>query len=293
MQLVPVRSQDEIEVSLLAMKIAWRLNELAALRAELAPLESAFSAFERMVSRHSAAVTRERDRLRTLCSELESFTTRIHARLTADPDGVLDAVFSPAELRRIGELFGVDIPDDWFGDARTRRASTDWDWADAESPEESAHTPTLSDDARAELRNIYRELARMYHPDLAAHAGDLAFRQEMMHRINDAWHARDIDALRAIQRDISSSPTASFALVWHRGELARVEAECQSVRARIAALRGSKTRALWHDAALAQASIARHIERLRAEIDALTARHEQAVSEFHTALQWYASARAR
>lgn len=292
MQLVPVRTQEEIELALLAMRIAWRMDELAALRTELAPLEAAFSAFEHTVAAQSSMVTAERNRLRSRCNELEGFTSRIHARLSADPEGVLSSVFSPEEIRRIGDLFGIDIPDDWFGEWCATTSSRDWDWVEFHrSPTKPAQYPASAE--RAELRLLYRQLARTYHPDLARSDSERMWRQEMMHRINTAWHSHDLATLQSLWRGISPDKVNSYRLVWHRQELSRIDEECRVARNRIAALRSSKTRALWYDSALAQASIARYLQRLRAEIAELRDREEQAHDEFRSALRWLSSSRHR
>lgn len=118
-----------------------------------------------------------------------------------------------------------------------------------------------------------------------------------MLRINQAWHMRDLVAMREISADVTDLirgkllSAVAYRLAWHRRELARLEDECEQLRIRITSLRSSKTVALWHNPALANAAIARHVTRLQQEIATLTSRHESALEEFRLALGSYAANR--
>lgn len=299
MHLVPIITIEEVELALLSMRVTWQAEELARLQRQLEPLESAFSAFEHRVARQANGVTAERNRLRTVCAEMENYTARIHARLVADPDGHLGAVFSPDELRRIGTLCGVEVPDDWFGEELHATTcgdgwySTDESWQ--EMPISQDNSPT--DDDAAELRSLYRQLARTFHPDLTNDDRERDFRQEVMLRINHAWHVRDLPGMRAIRNDVHDllsgqmMSAVAYRLAWHKRELARLQEECQQCIKRIAALRSSKTMTLWHNPALANAAISRHISRIEREILELEQRRIAALDEFRQALGAYTSSR--
>jgi hypothetical protein len=64
---------------------------------------------------------------------------------------------------------------------------------------ESAHnfTPT------AELKQIYRQLAKAIHPDLATEPEDRTRREQLMAEVNRAYEAGDIERLKAILTDWS------------------------------------------------------------------------------------------
>ena len=299
MQIVPITTPEEVELALVSMRIAWQTGELRQLQRQLKPLEAAFSEFEQRVAAQSGGLTAERDRLRYICNELEEYTARIHARLMADPDGQMSAIFTPDELRAIGRLCGVDVPPSWFGPEPQTTASGDgwYSTDDTWFEPENGHAPPESSEEADELRMLYRQLARTFHPDLTIDDTERTFRQEVMLRINHAWHARDIEAMREITadvRDLVSGTLLSavaYRLAWHRRELARIEDECEQLRSRITALRSSKTVALWHNPSLANAAIARHTSRLQDEIARLTSRHEAALEEFRIALGAYAANR--
>lgn len=299
MHLVPIITVEEIELAQVSMQVAWQMEELSRLRAQLAPLERAFSTFEQRVAQQSGHLTAERDRLRQKCSELETYTTRLHARLIADPEGMMSEIFSPAELRRIGELCGVDVPDDWFGEElRATTFGDGWFSTDEDWEETPAAAPVFEDASESdELRTLYRHLARTFHPDLTSDDRERDFRQEVMLRINHAWHLRDLQALRTIGNDVQDLlegklvSVVAYQLAWYRRELSRLQADSQACRDRIAALRSSRTVTLWHNAALANTAISRHISRLKQEIEDLHQRHTSALEDFRQALLSYTTSR--
>ncbi|MCO5224747.1 MAG: J domain-containing protein [Thermomicrobiales bacterium] len=290
-QLVPITIQIEYECALLAMQIADRQRELTRLQRELSPLETAFGLFERKVANQSSSLTAERNRLRRRCLEIERYTERIHARLLADPDRHLSMVFSPEELRAIADLFGIYVDRDVIGDEPIGTASGAWEWAEQRAP--VMHPRQLPAAEYDELRATYRQLAKIWHPDLALNDEDASYRQEMMLRINHAWQERDLSALRRIQRghslDNGVDRYRQRQLERLQRELAQVIQRCAQTQARLNALRRSKTRALWYDAALANVAITRHVRKLEAEIEQLQQRETTAVEEFRLAFGHYAS----
>lgn len=297
MQIVPVTTQEDIEHEVLNRQIAEQARVLAGLQEELAPLEKAFSAFEHRVARQTAARKAERDELQFVCDEIERFTARLHARLEADPDGVMSAVFTPDELRYIGELFGIEVPEEWFDmESHATTDGQECDWADkSHSTARGNEAPPVPE--TPDLRSLYRQLARAFHPDLTTDPGERHFRQEMMLRINHAWELRDMPTMQAIRDDVrdllagSMMSVEAYRLAWQRRELAQLVHSCAQCSSRITALRSSKTIALWNNATLANAAIARHINRLEQEIERLLARKNTVVEEFRLALGAYSAHR--
>lgn len=77
-----------------------------------------------------------------------------------------------------------------------------------ESPPTSAPTPpaTPPDAAsEAEIKRLYRQLARHYHPDLATGESDRAYRTEKMTAINDAYAARSLVELVALSENLTQA----------------------------------------------------------------------------------------
>jgi hypothetical protein len=60
--------------------------------------------------------------------------------------------------------------------------------------------------ASPELKNLYREVARRIHPDLAANEADRARRQRFMAQANRAYEEGDEARLKAILEEYESSP---------------------------------------------------------------------------------------
>ncbi len=55
----------------------------------------------------------------------------------------------------------------------------------------------------AQIKKLYRRLARAFHPDMAQDDADRAYRTEMMSAINDAYAARSMAELMAIERELT------------------------------------------------------------------------------------------
>lgn len=291
MHLVPIRYVEEAESALLALRIAWRQNELHALNHQLLPLERDFAAFERKVAEKTAETVANRNRLRDTCAEIEALTLRLQARVSADPEAQMDPLFDDEEFARIGDLFDVHLPEELRVTAQFEPTRDDPN-ARFHPLERPRHRRYVDE---REIRALYRSLARAFHPDLARTEGERTYRLEMMLRINAAWEIRDIGALHAIENGARAweafTPVAAQVL-WQREELERLSLACSAARSRLLALRTSKTRPLWHDTALTTAAISRHLQRLRTEIVALETRRIRATDEFQQALGAYVATRA-
>jgi hypothetical protein len=73
-----------------------------------------------------------------------------------------------------------------------------------QAPPSSAPTPPArppSPASEAHIKRLYRQLARRFHPDLAAGETERAYRTEKMAAINDAYAARSLAELEALARE--------------------------------------------------------------------------------------------
>lgn len=59
------------------------------------------------------------------------------------------------------------------------------------------------------LKRLYRRLARLYHPDLAAHPEDREHRTQLMILINQAYNDNDVEALMLLEQTPSNQNHAS------------------------------------------------------------------------------------
>lgn len=105
------------------------------------------------------------------------------------------------QMQEEGPQFDLDEGDEWL---KTWRLDADYGAA-AEgyryrerplAPEKP--TPRLTEDDSAELKRLYRRLARRFHPDLTASPDDRAYRTDMMMRINAAYANSDLERLLAL-----------------------------------------------------------------------------------------------
>lgn len=302
-------SDDELEYIELLLRIDWRTAQVAALEEELGPLQRAFERFEWEYSQRLGHLQADLRRLRESIELIEHRTARIHARLVADPTGIMGDLFDQDELREIGDMFGIDVPDEWFAQARPGRhgRARDWDYADGQQDDaeeeilrrlQRQNRKRVPEETAAELRRRYRELARRFHPDLAGSEGERMMRQEIMLRINHAWHCQDLDALRAIDQEMEtflpgwSGSRFAARVAWARRECARLDANAHELVGRIRRLRASKTFPLWFNSTLGRTVITQRALAIGHDIERERERLEEAKRGFTQALAHYAAATA-
>ena len=97
-----------------------------------------------------------------------------------------------------------------------------------------AVTPPTRDTSRSQsLKNLYREVAKKIHPDLATSAADRIRRQQLMAEANDAYATGDEARLRAILEEYEASPE-SVQGEGAAAELVRVIRTIAQVKKRLA-----------------------------------------------------------
>jgi hypothetical protein len=308
--LVCIPSPEQRDFAFLEAEIKFRQAHVGRLEAEIAPLLAALEKFEWEYKARLGGLQSELHTLHDLIERLEHRTVRIHARLVADPSGVLGDLFSREELNEIGEMFGIEIPESWFApDEEIERQEREREWRtyqgtnhNQEAEEEilrrmrRGHQRRLPEDERKELRTLYLSLARLCHPDLATDEADRSRRQELMLRINDAWHRQNIDALREIDQDrgglLGWRTITNWAerVIWARRECVRLDQQVIALTERLQALRSSDTFPLWFNASLGNSVITQRAVTLRIDIANAHHRVDEAKEAFRQALQHYAAA---
>ncbi|CAA9565155.1 MAG: hypothetical protein AVDCRST_MAG87-1890 [uncultured Thermomicrobiales bacterium] len=309
--LVPLPDRAEAEYAALRAEIEFRAAVIARLEAEIAPVTAALEKFEWEYRARLGGLQAELRAIRDLIATLEDRTVRIHARMVADPNGMLGDLFDREELRQIGEMFGIEIPASWFRAAdhdEQRERESDWRFfgRDRDDPDPAQaeerrrlrwrEKRRLPKDTETELRTLFRSLARRFHPDLCDSEHDRQRRQEMMHRINEAWHEQDLQMLQHIDRESAHEggrdARASFAerVLWARAECGRLDARIDALTRQLGALRASDTFPLWFNPSLGNSVITQRATALR--IDIATAHHQadEVKAAFRQALRYYATA---
>jgi hypothetical protein len=79
-----------------------------------------------------------------------------------------------------------------------------WAWGEREPEKEPDHRAVVSDDAK----RLFRQLARLIHPDLAGDTRERERRTNLMVAANDAYEQGDVAALERMLADWHASPEA-------------------------------------------------------------------------------------
>jgi hypothetical protein len=226
---------DSLET--LQVEVERKRELVARLQQERTDLELEIAAFEVL---YNAEVKPIQDELDAVQRHIEEYTARNEiVRLHRDqisPDQLEAEVEMRLSARRAQDA-SPDIP--------TSRPPK---W-------EGAPPATVTDvEVKAELKSLYRELAKRYHPDLAMGEVERAAHGKRMADINDAYARGDLEALRrtASQSGVRSTLPPSLAeLVAERD---RLDALIIRLRQDVATLSRDPLMLLKIDAALARHS---------------------------------------
>lgn len=197
--------------------------DIASAEVELAALRQSINDFEALVDRRLGELL---DRLSELEGEVESLTAQVRQ--------IRDRRLYGEHQMRYAE--GAPRPEQ-----SSQRAYVPNQDVPGESPAPAPvpHVPHL--DAKAELKRLYRRLARMYHPDLAVDGADRAQRTRHMALINQAFAAGNLAALsRMVSGEGSEPPAFDFlqpaAPVEEQDELERLQERLHALRQQITRL---------------------------------------------------------
>ena len=115
--------------------------------------------------------------------------------------------------------------------------------------------PPIDPAADLDLKQVYRELAKRTHPDLAADEADRAIRSQRMVDVNTLYAKQDLEGLRRILRQLETrrlaqDETPEQRLGRLKGERQRLDAAIRHVKVEIADLNRDPLMALKLEAAL-------------------------------------------
>lgn len=191
-------------------------RELDLKREELAALEADLVEWELQVSTLEADLT-----------AFEAEYLRVVGRRYAELDD-LNA--------RIAEIQAIRRPGDDAAQAAASKARRAAKESAAQAHEGAAQQPIPSFDPPAEIKTLFRMIARKLHPDLASTDEERARRHVWMTKVNDAYRRQDAEALLELNSAWEASPESVLGM-GVASELVRVIRQIAQVRQRIEVIR--------------------------------------------------------
>lgn len=194
----------DAEIARLKILIAQQETELADLEAEIIDLERDLRA---VVERYDELIAPKNARLDIIKRMIADLEHELAQRTTQQPEPPPSSPYTtwkpPADYVPVEEQFRRvwQTPP---GDTGPAAPSPFAGVLQSETPDGS------------DLKRLYRELARRYHPDLTTDAAERERRNSLMADINAAYSDGDIDALRALaaqpQDTSAAEPLAAIEL---------------------------------------------------------------------------------
>lgn len=274
--IVRTQTPEEREYGRYLLDIEARKQRAADLQAELEALKVQLGRFEVGYHARVGSLFIELDRLRLAISEYE----RRIARLESDPTG------DPTRVE-------ADITAEFAEQREHARAAEEQAQRFEQEYQRERERPALDDGTTAEISQLYRALAKRYHPDLARSEDERLRRAPLMQRVNAAMRERDLEALRTLSREAEVNDPAFEArsvgerLVWAIREVARLDGVIAALEADLGAVRASETYALWQRQNSGEAVLETLEIELRTQISAERARMATLVGTYrHLVDRW-------
>ena len=178
---------------------------------------------------------------------------RMHCRLRLDDlVGILSELRSEKEMLLVEiELLRQGVDPAYLNDDDPL---ADGAWFEETIGEEEPLLPTDTPGDKAAEKRLYRELARRFHPDLAASAFERSYRTTIMSAVNNAYAARDSEALYDLAGDLSPIEAARLTQISDidvrriRQSINKMRRLEGKARRQLANLRQENTARLWRRA---------------------------------------------
>lgn len=196
---------DELERVRLDLRIAVRDREIDEMRARITSEEAQQRLIQRQIDDRLGMLRMDVDRLTTEIQRLEARIERLAFSRRALSDSELDSEEHAARAEEAA----------FWAEWREKREARQRD----REAVFNVRPQVNSDDA---LRQAYRTLARLIHPDLARDQADRNRREAVMRLANAANEARDIEQLRRL------------IALWSRPEAGQQARSVDALRARLA-----------------------------------------------------------
>jgi hypothetical protein len=176
-------TQQQIES--LKFKIAQQETELADLESEILDIEQEMKAFTERYNRLIKPLQDKLNIIQDMIADLEKEKRSPPA--SPQPGSRWTTWTPPADYVPVEEQYrqAWQIP---------KQRAAGFDAAFQALPTSAAS----QDNAKQELKSLYRQLARRFHPDLSTDPAERERRNRLMAEINAAYSERDLGALRAL-----------------------------------------------------------------------------------------------
>jgi predicted nucleic acid-binding Zn-ribbon protein len=164
-------------------------------------------------------------------------------------------------------------------------------WRQPEEPPSPPPAEPVDAATEAQIKKLYRQLCRRFHPDLTQDAAERAWRTEMMTAINAAYAARSLVELQALAKKPDRSPsdetgTNEQRLAALRDKLRQIQRRLREVEREIRELMDGSTMQMSLNVKFARrqgrdllaamaADVENDLDRKRVELDFLVAQLKQ------------------
>ncbi|MDQ3514445.1 MAG: hypothetical protein M3462_12480, partial [Chloroflexota bacterium] len=176
--IVPIQTPEEREYLRYLVEIESRRGRVAGLQAEVATLNLTLGRFNAEYQSRVGALFVELDRALLAIAEYERRIASLHQGQD-DPDQV---------ERDVAAEFAGQRAEVEANAEETRQGQRDF--------ARDRDTPPLDATPADHLKELYRDLAKRYHPDLARTDDERRRREVIMRRVNAAFGRRDVAALQ-------------------------------------------------------------------------------------------------
>lgn len=234
---------DELERVCLDVEIARRDRMVDEMRARITAEEAEQRAIQRLIDDRIGTLRFDIERISTEVTRLEARIERLHFARRALSDHELD------------------------DEEQVERAEEAAFWAEWRQQREERRGAVINPRPRGDrdiaLRQLYRALARLIHPDLAGDDADKSRREAVMRLANAAHEARDIDQLHRL------------LAIWSKPEAGAHVRDIEALRARVAERELEHAELERQLAALKDSQLGRMMRRPRAELTRHIKREEE------------------
>lgn len=212
----------ELYVGPIALELTFWRAELAMLQEELRRKEAERAELEHQLSLFETQYRRTLSERYALLDELADQIERARSQLSRNGQArrPSNGVGGPSEGSAPWFNPGDDRDD---GDGPSQ--GQNWAWAWGEGEPEPAKRPVVSEQAK----RLFRQLARLIHPDLALTQAERERRTNLMVRANHAYEQGDVPTLQRLLDDWRRSPDSVVG--------SKPEAELERILRRIAQVR--------------------------------------------------------